>query len=408
MNISSKPLALPSVVVAGHICLDIIPGMGLHLAGSFWNNFQPGHLLEVGAATMTAGGLVSNTGLALHRLGIPTQLICKTGVDAFGTNIRHLVDTESPNLSAGILADAHVSTSYSLIISPLDVDRIILHNPGANHSFNAEDIDYALVSQSDLFHFGYPPVMRKMYENNGQGLVDLYKRAKKTGVTTSLDMCYPDPATEGGQADWVAILKATLPYVDIFLPSIEELLFMLRRSDYETMAQSGSLLDKVTPALLHNLSDELLSMGVRLAVIKLGERGLYLRAARKQALEEMGRANPSNLEAWSDKEIWAPGFRVRVVGTTGAGDTTIAGFLSALLRGLSPEEAVIAAVAVGACNVEAPDALSGLRSWEETTQRINSGWERLPLSLDDPAWQRDEIHQLWYRPLNAYRKFYNP
>lgn len=350
---------------------------------------------------MTAGGLVANSGLALHRLGIPTRLICKTGVDAFGTIIRRLVDSESPGLSAGILADADVSTSYSLILSPLDVDRIILHNPGANHSFNVNDIDFDMVSQSALFHFGYPPVMRKMYENNGLGLVDLFRRAKRTGVTTSLDMCYPDPATEGGQADWVTILKAVLPYVDIFMPSIEELIFMLRRSDYEAMSLSGSLLDQINPALLHNLSDELLSMGARLAVIKLGERGLYLRTAGKHNLEEMGRTHPANLEAWSDKEFWTPCFRVRVVGTTGAGDTTIAGFLSALLRGLSPEETVIAAVAVGACNVEAPDATSGVRSWEETLQRISSGWERLPLDLDDPAWQKDEVHKLWYRTLNT-------
>jgi sugar/nucleoside kinase (ribokinase family) len=401
ISVPNTPLSLPPIVVAGHICLDIIPEMEARLTSSFQKDFRPGHLLEVGAATLSTGGPVPNTGLALHRLGMPTHFICKTGSDAFGTIIRRIVESESAGLSAGIIADAKVSTSYSLIISPLGVDRIFLHNPGANHFFGAEDIDYSLVSQSALFHFGYPPVMRKMYENNGQGLVDLFRRAKRTGVTTSLDMCYPDPDTEGGQADWAAILGSTLPYVDIFLPSIEELLFMLRRSDYDTMTRGGSLIDQVTPDLLHNLSDELLSMGVRMAVIKLGVRGLYLRTAGKHILEEMGHAGPSDLDAWSDKELWTPCFRVQIAGTTGAGDATIAGFLSALLRGLSPEESVIAAVAVGACNVEAPDALSGLRSWEETIQRINSGWERLPLSLDDPAWQMDEIHQIWYRPMNA-------
>jgi sugar/nucleoside kinase (ribokinase family) len=93
--------------------------------------------------------------------------------------------------------------------------------------------------------------------------------------------------------------------------------------------------------------------------------------------------------------LWTPCFRVKVVGTTGSGDATIAGFLSALLHDFSPRRAVIAAVAVGACNVEAADALSGLRSWEDTMARIAAGWERLPLKLDSPRWEYDDVDMLW-------------
>ncbi len=42
-------------------------------------------------------------------------------------------------------------------------------------------------------------------------------------------MAFPDPAHPSVQVDWRAIFKATLPYVDIFLPSIEELLMALHR-----------------------------------------------------------------------------------------------------------------------------------------------------------------------------------
>ena len=86
-----------------------------------------------------------------------------------------------------------------------------------------------------------------------------------------------------------------------------------------------------------------------------------------------------------------------MVGTTGSGDATIAGFLSALLRDLSPEEAVTAAVAVGACNVEAADALSGLRTWDATWQRVRSGWARHDLVPDAPGWVLDDQHTLWER-----------
>ncbi len=111
----------------------------------------------------------------------------------------------------------------------------------------------------------------------------------------------------------------------------------------------------------------------------------------------MGHAQPSNPAAWADKELWTACFKVEVVGTAGSGDATIAGFLSALLRDMSPEEAVTAAVAVGACNVEAADTLSGVRAWDETVRRVTSGWTRHTLDLDAPGWLFSEDHQLWAR-----------
>jgi sugar/nucleoside kinase (ribokinase family) len=68
-------------VVAGHICLDIIPQMP---RVNLQTSLRPGAVIEVGAAIMATGGPVSNTGLSLHRLGIPTQLMGKVGHDNFG------------------------------------------------------------------------------------------------------------------------------------------------------------------------------------------------------------------------------------------------------------------------------------------------------------------------------------
>jgi sugar/nucleoside kinase (ribokinase family) len=252
-----------------------------------------------------------------------------------------------------------------------------------------------------LFHFGYPPIMRRMYSQGGVELAEVFRRARATGVTTSLDMAFPDPSSPGGQADWRAILKLTLPLVDIFLPSIEELLLMIDRPTYERLSRgeaNGSLLDGVQPELLARLAGELIEMGVKVVVFKLGERGLYLRTAGRSALARMGRAAPADLDGWANQELWAPCYKVNVVGTTGSGDSTIAGFLSALLRDFSPRQAVNAAAAVGACNVEAADALSGLRSWEDTQARVRQGWARLPLALSAPGWAWSEADQVWVGP----------
>jgi sugar/nucleoside kinase (ribokinase family) len=376
-------------VVAGHICLDVIPGLGHLPSGKLTELLQPGHLIISGPATFSTGGPVSNTGLALHRLGIKTRLIAKVGNDPYGTIVRELVERFDPNLSGGLVVDAEETTSYSVILSAPGVDRIFLHCPGANDGFGFEDVNFDLVSQARLFHFGYPPIMRKMYINGGVELKCIFEKAKSCGVTTSLDLSFPDPSSEGGKADWPLILKRVLPYVDIFLPSFEEILFCLRRDTYETLLAEtkGNLLLKATPNFLSDLGKQLLDMGARIAVIKVGDRGLFVRTSGANILAKIGWAAPADPDLWSDLELWTSCFEVNVVGTTGSGDATIAGFLSGLLRGMNLHETVTAAVAVGACNVEAADALSGLRGWDDTLDRIDAGWKKLPLKIHDHGWE---------------------
>jgi sugar/nucleoside kinase (ribokinase family) len=385
-------------VVAGHLCLDMIPDMTKISQDRIDQMFLPGRLNEVGAATFCTGGPVSNTGLSLTKLGIETQLMGKVGDDVLGQAIKEIVSSYNPGLADGMIVDKRVSTSYTIVFSPPGVDRFFLHYPGANDTFSADDVRYDLVSQARLFHFGYPPIMKLMFENDGANLVKILRRAKETGVTTSLDMALPDPTSAAGRADWVTILKGTLPYVDVFLPSIEEILYMLDRKTYDELyraAKGPNFLPLITPQLLSNMSQKLLEMGVKVVTLKLGDRGLYLRTADQPAIEALGRARPSDPAAWADRELWTSCFKVDVVGTAGSGDATIAGFLSALLRDLSPEAAVTAAVAVGACNVEAADTLSGVRPWEETMRRVAGGWARHELNLDAPGWRFDADHQLW-------------
>src|SRR5512136_1475242 len=105
-------------IVAGHICLDIIPDVSAIDPGTFNANFRPGHLLEAGSATLSTGGPVSNTGLALHKLGVPVRLIAKVGDDSFGHVVTRIIDAIDPDLLSGMALDPQAITSYSVIISP--------------------------------------------------------------------------------------------------------------------------------------------------------------------------------------------------------------------------------------------------------------------------------------------------
>lgn len=385
-------------IVAGHICLDVIPDMSGRSQDRIETILQPGRLVAVGPVNYFTGGSVANTGLALTKLGVDTLLVGKVGDDLFGQVIQNNVRAIGLCSADALVVDPAVDTSYTIVLSPPGMDRIFFHHPGANDTFGADDVNYDMLSDSRLFHFGYPPLMKRMYETGRSDLAQIFQRAKDTGITTSLDMALPDPSSPAGRADWAGILHSVLPFVDLFLPSIEEILFMLHPATYQALCEEAggtNITPLIQPELLSDLSRDLIEIGPKVVALKLGDRGFYLRTTGLDGLATMGRAQPSDLEGWANTELWAPCFQVELVGTTGAGDATIAGLLSALLRDLSPERAITAAVAVGASNVEAADALSGIRPWDETWERVGSGWMRHDLVLNEPGWSLNEEHQLW-------------
>ena len=384
------------IAVAGHICLDIIPTFEGG-ESSLAEILVPGKLINVGAAVTATGGTVSNTGLALHRLGIPTRLMGKVGDDLLGHAILEILRGYDPDLAGGMLVTKGVPTSYTVVINPPGVDRIFLHCPGANDTFGAADVPYRELRGLKLFHFGYPPLMRRMYADGGVELSSLLRQVKEVGVTTSLDMAKPDPASEAGRAPWLQILEQTLPHVDVFLPSVDEILYMLDRKRFDDMGPDVTA--RADGGLLRDLADWLLDMGAAIVVLKLGAEGLYLRTTGDtRRLAQMGNCRVADAAAWSGRELLAPCFMVSVVGTTGSGDCTIAGFLAALAAGLAPERAMTSAVAVGACNVEKADATSGIPAWAQVQERVGRKWERRPTAVALQRWRWDEAQAIWRGP----------
>jgi len=175
--------------------------------------------------------------------------------------------------------------------------------------------------------------------------------------------------------------------VDVFTPSISELLFMFDRPAHQRLQAGAPLASVADYSRLADLGGQLTTMGAGVVAIKLGDQGLYLRttpdATRMRAFcERLG----LRTDVWLDRELLSPCFRVRTVsGTTGSGDATIAGLLAALLRGTGPCEAATSATAVGACSVEAVDPTSGIPSWTQVTERIADGWPRQPVEIELPA-----------------------
>jgi len=384
------------VVVAGHICCDITPKFETQGKKKIDEILVPGKLVNMGDITISTGGPVSNTGIAMIKLGQSVQLMGKIGDDMLGGCVLNLLSEVHAADCMTVVSGE--KTSYTVAIVPVGYDRIFLHNPGANNTFNAQDIDYDAAAKAKLFHFGYPPLMRRMFENDGEELIKIFKKVRSMGVTTSLDMSLPDVNSASGQADWEGILKKLLPYVDIYLPSVEETMFMIDRPEYDALNRSatgGDMLEHLDINRLQLLGNRLLSYGAKIVVIKCGVKGLYAATANEAALLQMGAAKPGNISNWAKRELHAESFHVEhVASATGSGDSAIAGFLSAFLRGLNIEETVKISCCVGGQNVQTLDALSGIKSWEETVGMI-PGWENNRLKIDGDYWHYDSSERLW-------------
>jgi len=357
------------VIAAGHICLDIILQMQV---SEF--SFRPGTLQAIGPPVVSLGGCVSNTGLALKKLGAVVHLVGKIGADPIGDLLR-LELQKFGDAAEGLTRSSQENTSYSVIISPHGADRMILHFSGTNDSFTANDVDSALLRPAEIFHFGYPPLMRRMFEDEGRELEEVFRRAKQKKFLTSLDMAYPDPNSPAGRVNWRAIAARVLPQVDIFLAAYEEVAYMLEPDSWRRHAQ-------VSATNLRRVAETACNMGAAVVAIKLGNRGLYLRTSDQARLSQDCRLSS---EDWVNRELWAPVFKVNVVGTTGAGDATVAGFLYGILRRFPVEQVCRIACAVGACNIEAADAVSGILPFELLERRMREGWNQEPCPESWPA-----------------------
>jgi sugar/nucleoside kinase (ribokinase family) len=388
------------VAAAGHICFDIIPKF--HDTGAKQINeiMTPGKLVNMGPVATSTGGPVSNTGVGLHILGMKVQFTAKVGDDAFGKAV--VEKLSSIGSAEGVKVEVGGNTSYTVALAPPRIDRIFLHHPGTNDTFVSSDIDFDLVAKSRHFHLGYPPLMQALIANDGKELAETFRRAKEAGATTSLDMSLPDPNSDSGKAPWPAILANTLPYVDIFLPSIEEAVFMMQCDRFVKMKQEhggAELIDYFTAEDYTHLSGQFLEHGCKIVALKSGHRGFYLRTADQSTFEKMGRAKPGDAENWSNRELWCPAFNVDpIASATGSGDSSIAGFIAAYLRGESIERTLKYANTTGSLNLTELDALSGLKDWDETTKLAEDKSRKLnDFEIKVSGWSWDKDLLMWIK-----------
>ena len=174
-----------------------------------------------------------------------------------------------------------IATGVTLLL-PHGDRRHILTFPGTIAELTVADLDFEFLLQARHFHLSSLYLQRGL----GPNLPDLLRRLKRAGLTISLD-------TNDDPDDlWGYPLSEVLPYVDIFLPSEDEMCRMTGSSNLDSAIQALP----VRPPVI---------------VVKRGSRG--------SRVYEQGRA--SDVTPLS----------VVPLDTIGAGDSFDAGFLHAYL-----------------------------------------------------------------------------
>ena len=278
-------------------------------------------LHTTGPIEATTGGIVSNSGIGLARLGARAAAFSCVGDDEWSWIIRRKYQSEGIDTSRlRQLSDSR--SSVTVVFVDEDAERSFAHSQGAPNKMNArmylDNLDFFATSRFMLI--GYYSLMPQL-END---LPEILAAVRETGCRTAMDT-----AGDGGA---MQPLDRILPHLDVYVPSY-----------VEAKGQTGMTdpRDIVAAYRAHGATG--------LLGVKLGSRGALLSPAAGQFVDVPAVCPP------------AP-----VVDTTGAGDAFYAGLIVGLLRGLATEEAGRLAAAAGACCITRLGASSGLRDYRAT------------------------------------------
>src|SRR5919199_1198759 len=149
-----------SAVVAGHVCVDLIPELPVVPPN------VPGELVEVGPLGLSAGGCVANTAAGLAALGAEVEAVGDAGDDELGATLVRMLAARGTRSDQIRLLEGR-STSYSVVVQPPGRDRSFWHHVGANAEFDGSAVR---LDGADLLHVGYPSLLPRLIADGGAAL----------------------------------------------------------------------------------------------------------------------------------------------------------------------------------------------------------------------------------------------
>lgn len=227
------------------------------------------------------GGAPCNVLALLNKMGKKTAFIGKVGKDQFGVLLRDTI-TEAGIDASNLMVDENVNTTLAFVHTFPDGDRefSFYRNPGADMMLTADEVNPEVVKDTKVFHFG---TLSMTHEGVREATKKAVETAKANGCLVSFDPNLRPPLWSS-----LDLAKEQMEYgfgkCDILKISDNEIQFVSGKEDYD---EGIAYLQET-----YNIPLILLTMG------KDGSRAYY-----------------------KGMRVERPGFSVKAIETTGAGDT---------------------------------------------------------------------------------------
>jgi len=244
------------------------------------------------------GGAPPNFLTAVSHMGGKAAFIGKVGSDMHGLFLKETLEKEKIDVS-NLVISSDVFTTLAFVALEPDGERefSFARKPGADTMLKFEEVNQDLLQSTRIFHTGS---LSLTVDPSRTATVESIKFAKKSGAVISYDPNYRASLWDSEEKA-INGMKSLIATADMMKVSDEESVLLTGEKDYRRAAEI------------------LLSMGPSVVAVTLGADGVYA--------------------AMRDGGVLVPGFRVKAVDATGAGDSFWGGFISQYVKtGRKPSE----------------------------------------------------------------------
>lgn len=293
----------------------------------------PGRDAYVQKVAVGLGGAVLNTAIVLDKFGQRTAMLSCMGDDVWARQVSEKLAQTGINLEYVRVKPQYASGLIFIAVTP-DGERTMFSQRGANIHYGPQDLDEDAFRSASILHLsGYSLLELPQKEAVWRAVELAHQYNVPISLDTGFEPIFIDP--DG--------LRRLIQELDICVTGLQETAELFGLSDPQAAAA------------------HLLSLGVKLAAIKLGEQGCFVTDGKDSC--------------------FYPAFKIDVADTTGAGDSFTAGLLFGWTHDLSLPASAVLASALGALAATVYGAGLSLPGRHAVLEFLKARRENIPADL---------------------------